>query len=401
MKALPSLISTLLGALALGTALPVHAARFGVTVSHQLDAARPGEVIVIPFSEVRRRLSDAQMYHVQVREVSTGAVLPAQVTNFEPDDRRALYNDLVFQYDFPAGVTTARFVVETTEMPVPPFPTRVFARHVPERLDDFAWENDRMGHRIYGPGLDTPAAGRSRMISSGIDFWAKRVRYPVVDRWYLKGHDAYHVDTGEGLDFYSVGTSRGAGGSGIWRGDRLHVSHNWAAWRVLANGPIRAVFEIDYAPWQAGDVTVRETKRFTVDAGRNLDRIDSTFTFEGAPEGLVVALGLGTNSKLQPVITRQPEQDWISDWSVYANPAEGALGTAVVLAPGTQAGFAQEAQNHLILTRARSGEPVVHYAGGGWTHSGDFRSQAEWEAYLSAFAARLRSPLTITLDPVN
>ncbi|HEX2101371.1 MAG TPA: DUF4861 family protein, partial [Candidatus Synoicihabitans sp.] len=188
-----------------------------------------------------------------------------------------------------------------------------------------------------------------------------------------------------------------AGGSGVWRGDRLHVSHNWSAWRVLANGPIRAVFEIDYAPWQADGVTVRETKRFTVDAGRNLDRIESTFTFEGAPE-LTIALGLGTNPKLQPVITQRAEQDWLSDWSVYAKPEEGALGTAVVLSPGAQRGFAKNELNHLILTVARSGEPIVYYAGGGWSRSEDFSTQADWEAYLAAFAQRLRSPVTVTLD---
>jgi hypothetical protein len=391
-----------LGLAVLGSSLlAAQQARFGLTVSHELTAARPGEVIVIPFSEVRRRLPNVQMHHLQVREVTTGAVLPSQVTNFVPDDRRALYNDLVFQYDFAAGQTSARFVIETTDAPVPPFQARVFARYIPERLDDFAWENDRMGHRIYGPGLDTPAAGRSRMISSGVDFWAKRVRYPIVDRWYLKGHDAYHVDDGEGMDFYSVGTSRGVGGTGVWAEDKLHVSHNWSAWRVLANGPIRAVFEIDYAPWHAGNVTVRETKRFVVDAGRNLDRIESTFTFEGAADAVTVAIGLGTNAKLKPVITRRAEQDWLSDWSVYANSAEGALGTGVVLEPGTHTGFAQDPQNHLILTRARSGDPVIYYAGAGWSHAGDFRSQADWEAYLASFAQRLRTPVTITLDPVE
>jgi hypothetical protein len=28
---------------------------------------------------------------------------------------------------------------------------------VQERLDDFAWENDRIGHRTYGPALAAPA----------------------------------------------------------------------------------------------------------------------------------------------------------------------------------------------------------------------------------------------------
>src|SRR5690606_24244637 len=116
----------LLAALLIAAAGPVQAARFGVTVTHTLEDARPGEVIVIPFSEVRKRLPDVRMHHVQVRDARTGAALPSQVTNFAPDDRRALYDDLVFQYDFAAGETDARFVVETTDTPVPPFQTRVF-----------------------------------------------------------------------------------------------------------------------------------------------------------------------------------------------------------------------------------------------------------------------------------
>lgn len=375
------------------------AVRFQVTVSHQSAEARPAETIVLPFAEVRARLPEVRFDHVQVRRADTGAVVAAQVTNFNPDDRQALYDDLVWQHDFAAGETSATFLVETTDAVVPPFQTKVFARHVPERLDDFAWENDRMAHRAYGPGLDTPAAGKSQMISSGIDYWSKRVRYPIVDRWYLKGHDAYHIDTGEGVDDYSVGTNRGVGGLGVWRDGGLKPSHNWAAARVLANGPIRAVFELDYAPWDAGaGVTVSETKRFTVDAGLNFDRIESTFHIVGADE-VDIAVGLSFNAALQPITTQRAEQDWISDWSTYAKGG-GQLGTTVILSPGAGRGFAEDSGNRYILTRVRNGETLTYFAGGGWTRSGDFSSQQDWENYVRNFAQRLRQPLNLTLDPL-
>ena len=41
---------------------------------------------------------------------------------------------------------------------------KVFGRHVPERKDDFAWENDRIAFRMYGPALEADGE-----ISSGID----------------------------------------------------------------------------------------------------------------------------------------------------------------------------------------------------------------------------------------
>ncbi len=361
------------------------------------SGARPAEVIVVPFADIRRQLPDVRMYHLAVKDAK-GALVPAQVTNFNPDDRRALYDDLVVQHDFAAGEKEVVFTLESTEAPVPPFPALVSARHVPERLDDFAWENDHVGHRVYGPALMTAAAGpTTRMVSSGIDVWSKRVRYPIVDRWYTKGHDAYHVDTGEGQDLYSVGTTRGCGGTGIWEGERLWVSRNWHTQRVLANGPIRAIFELGYDTWQAGPRWVTESKRFTVDAGRNLDEIVSTFSIQRDAD-VVVAIGIGKPSDAKVAkVTRDEATRVLSVWQTYEKGAS-SLGLGVVLSPEVEfAGFAEDAQNYLILARVKSGVPLRYFAGAGWDRSGDFADVAAWEAYLGAFAKRLRSPVTSTV----
>jgi hypothetical protein len=287
------------------------------------------------------------------------------------------------------------------------FPARVFARYVPERYDDFAWENDRIAHRIYGPALELPSATKDQMTSSGIDLWTKRVRYLVVDRWYHKGHDGLHTDTGEGLDMYEVGTSRGLGGTGVWDGRELHVSRNWRSWRIYANGPLRAVFELGYEPWDAGwnganGLMVSETKRFTVDPGRNLDEITSTFDFK-APAGgdgeLTVAIGLAKHARLARVSPAQDERaGWISLWEEYQNPADGNLGTGIVLAPEARfAGIVETPAERLILVKVKPGEAVRYFAGGGWSLSGDFADAAAWNAYLAAFAARLRSPVKVAI----
>ena len=48
------------------------------------------------------------------------------------------------------------------------FAPMVYGRFVPERKDDFAWENNRVAFRVYGPALE--ATGE---ISNGMDFWLK------------------------------------------------------------------------------------------------------------------------------------------------------------------------------------------------------------------------------------
>jgi hypothetical protein len=376
-----------------------------VTVSNPAALARPAEVVAVSFAEIRRRLPDMRFDHLQVRDAA-GAVIAAQGTNYQPEEHHDNYVDLVFQHDFAAGEKAATFTIEKTVDTVGPFAAKVSARYVPERFDDFAWENDRVAHRAYGPGLDSPAAGSSRMVSSGIDLWCKRVRYPVVDRWYVKGH--YHDDTGEGLDMYDVGKLRGVGGTGTWDGKALSVGGNWKTWKVLANGPIRAVFELTYDAWNAGGgVKVTEKKRFIVDAGHNLDQIESTFEFTGtpAPKGeLTVAVGLTRHPKQADAVLAQNEKGagWISVWEDFVRkPGSGNLGTGVVLDPSAKvfAGFADSGDDRLILAKARSGVPLRFYAGGGWQQSGDFAGRADWEAYLAAWAKRLAAPTKVTLSP--
>ncbi|MBI3884603.1 MAG: DUF4861 family protein [Opitutae bacterium] len=376
------------------------AERLVVTVAHGLAAARPAETISVPWTEVAGRLPGAQPDSLVVRDAA-GAALAYQFTNFQPDDVAGRYGDVLFQHDFAAGEARAVFTVERAPGPVPPWPAKVFARYVPERFDDFAFENDRLAHRVYGPALATPAAGRHRLTGSGLDLWAKRVRYPIIDRWYLRGHDAYHRDNGEGLDFYTVGTSRGLGGTGVWAAGRLHPSGNWSSWRVLANGPLRAVFELDYDAWDAGGVRVSERKRFTVDAGANFHRVETTLTFTGGPE-VTLALGLAkakaAGRELPAVVVNSPATGRLSRWTTYPKDAEGQLGTAVLLGAGAFAATTEDELNQLALVPVKSGQPFCYYVGAGWSRSGDFATAAEWDAAVAATAARLRSPVTISLS---
>jgi pectinesterase len=294
--------------------------------------------------------------------------------------------------------------VERTEAVAPVFPGKVYARYIPERLDDFAWENDKVAHRTYGPALAAeapPGSGKEVLVTSGLDIWCKRVAYPVVDRWYNKGHDHYHKDEGEGMDMYNVGTSRGAGGTGVWDGRQLFVGRNYRDWKVIANGPIRAIFELTYDTWTAGGLIVSEVKRFTVDAGHNLDRIDSTFTAWVGPKNFTVAIGLNKNSgdrgqDAVATVTKDPAGGWLTQWEVQKT--NGSLGEAIIV-PDSPPEFAEDSVNQLVLAKAASGQPLRYYVGAGWSKAGEFATLESWNAYVAACAARLKSPVTVTLTP--
>ena len=140
-------------------------------------------------------------------------ILDSQVysseTNSAPDK-------LLFQVDLAPGETRTFYILDASALAaVPPPIVKTFARYVPERMDDFAWESDRTAHRIYGLAL---IKGEGT-ISSGMDVWIKKDRGLIVDTMYATKH--YHEDNGDEMDDYRVGKSRGCGGIGIWDGKKL------------------------------------------------------------------------------------------------------------------------------------------------------------------------------------
>ncbi|MEO6276214.1 DUF4861 family protein [Roseateles sp.] len=378
------------------------AERLLVTVRHDLMAARPAETITVPWVEVARRLPGALLHQLAVRDAS-GRVLPYQVTNVaplakDPKGEGTAYGELIFQHDFAADEQSARFTVEKTATVAPPFPVKAFARYVPERLDDFAWENDKIGHRTYGQALAAPAppgSDKEVLVTSGVDIWFKRPSYLIVDRWYNKGHDHYHKDEGEGLDMYAVGRTRGAGGTGIWNGSQLFTSRNYSAWRVIANGPVRAVFELTYDEWDADGAPVSEVKRFTVDAGHYFDTVDSTFSTP-SPRTLTVALGLNKKpayAAQAPVVATYRAPATLMQW--VRQRSAGDFGTAIVL-PGAD-GYAADPDNELILTQVKSAQPLRYYLGAGASWSGEFPTAQAWQGYVEAYRKRVASPIRVEL----
>jgi len=379
-----------------------------VTVTHDLTIARPSETIVVPWSQVNAALPGALLQRIAVKD-ATGRVLPYQVTNVAPQakDPKGVgiaYGELIFQHNFAAGEKSATFTVEKIDAVAPVFPLKTFGRYVPERLDDFAWENDKIGHRTYGPALAAPAVpgvAKEVLVTSGLDVWCKRVNYLIVDRWYNKGHDHYHKDEGEGMDMYQVGPSRGCGGTGVWDGKTLYVGRNYKSWKVITNGPVRTVFELTYDAWDAAGTQVSEVKRFTVDAGHNLDQIESTFTVAaGGPKEITVAIGLNKtpadkNQDASVALTSSVATGTLTQW--VTQKTNGELGTALIMPTGTFVGFAADALNELILAKATSGQPLRYYAGAGWSKAGEFKSQADWNAYVAACATRAASPIKITV----
>lgn len=306
---------------------------------------------------------------------------PAPVTVIGPEETRRRQEEMAatraLAYD-PAATGRPSTIAPLDPPPADQQQPRAVARFAPDRLDDLLWENDRVAHRIYGPALEA----REAPSGSGIDVWAKRVRYPFMDRQLRFPN--YHTDRGEGLDYYDVGRGRGAGGLGVWYDNKLWTSRNFSTWRIEETGGDEARFSVDYRPWPVDVVRkVWETREFSLPLGSNFTRMTSTLQSDST-EPLIVGIGISKRRIGDDggFVTRDAANGRLMFWEPE-NPEHGALGIAILVDPAKVEGFTEDADNYLILVRVTPGEPFTYYMGSGWDGGLDFADRAAWETFVA------------------
>lgn len=259
-----------------------------------------------------------------------------------------------------------------------------YGRFVPEREDDFAWENDKVTFRVYGP------ASRGQGPVSGVDAWFKRVEYPIVDKWYAEhlGGKSYHVDHGEGYDVYHVGTSRGVGGTAVWVEGVPYPAGKFTEYKILESGGNAVEFTLQYE-WETPLGTVAESKTVSLALGERLYSVDSVFTLDGEPASLPIAIGLTTHDGAADAsghtVSRQPGR--ISTWEVIDGHG---VGTGAVLGQEWPQQLVQissdiaDTSHTWMLTASDENGLLDYRAGFAWQADGEITSADQWNAYLDS-----------------
>ncbi len=372
--------------LALATIPPLcAAAQIEVSAVNQLPLARASQTIEVSAKDLIA-LNAKSLNLIHVKDAA-GKELLCQAIDNDGDALRA-FDAVLFQADFAAGETKTFTVTVGGKQVYQKEQYKAFGRFVRERFDDFAWENDRIAHRTYGKALETWKG--EPLTSSTIDIWSKRTPRMVISDWYLA--DDYHADHGEGADFYSAGPSRGCGGDGLWADDKLWVSKNFISSNVLANGPIRVLFELEYAPFDVNGASVSETKRVSLDAGQQFDRFESHYTLTGPPVTLTPAIGLkkAPGEKVEANAT----QGWLVKWEKVAKGG-GNQGLAVITGAGNFVKQGEDPLNQLVLTKVDAGNVATYWAGFCWDKAGQFTDLDSWKKHVGEFAQSLASPVEV------
>jgi hypothetical protein len=387
---MPNRPSITLRILCAALALPIAASAQQLILTNPLPEDRTPEVIELPLAAVldHTHLSAAQAQSIVATDVASGERIPTQIDTSDSEDKPSL---LLLVHLAAHARQTIAFHIDTHAAPQEP---QVFGREAQERKDDFAWENEQVAYRVYGPALQ--ATGE---IASGIDVWSKRVPNFVIDSFYKRDalgaqtHDpslSYHKDNGQGLDSYYVGPTRGCGGTAVLVDGKLYTSKNYTNRKILADGPIRFRFEVSYAPWDANGISVTETKRITLDAATHLNRIESTYTFPGSSQLDLVA-GLAVHEKATAAF---PDPNVASVWDTPQDPTAGRIATGMIVPPAQHAKPLEAAGHALMVFPRHSGETFTYYAGSGWSKA-DMPTADAWNTYLRLQLSMIEHPIKI------
>jgi hypothetical protein len=258
---------------------------------------------------------------------------------------------------------------------------QTFARFVPERKDDFAWENDLIAFRAYGPAL------RESAENSGIDAWLKRVDYPIINKWYREAEEGktYHEDHGEGLDNYHVGSSAGCGGTGIWLNGEREPLETYTEYEVIEVSPERSRFKLTYEH-QIEGIVYGEEKTITIEPGKRLFQVESLFLKDHQPAAnLPVCVGLTTHDgKAEAFFNRN--EGWIATWESLG---DSELGTGARMDPAHIGSIVMvdrktKDESHILMVTETDADGRIRYeAGYGWKKAGKITTREAWSKYLS------------------
>lgn len=236
---------------------------------------------------------------------------------------------------------------------------RCYARCITERKNDFAWENDKIAFRIYSHIV--PNKG-----FSGVDLWTKSVDYPIVDKWYAenaKEDGAYHIDKGEGYDFYHMGANRGIGGTGVVIGNTLAVADTYSDCLIVENSPKRVEFVISYPPYPAGEDTIYETKRCWMELGTYFYNVESTVR---TASGRDVIYAVGLTEFGYGEVNCDPHQGYLSLLEKISDN-DGTIGSAIIASPQSVVTYRKIDRDHLMCFNLKSGSRIHYRVGAGWS----------------------------------
>ena len=266
----------------------------------------------------------------------------------------------------------------------------VSGRQYPERLDDIAFENDRIGFRLYGPALQ-----RKGEKGFGIDVWVKRTTELVLEELYRNDPRlSFHLDYGKALDCYGVGPTLGCGTPCIIRDGKIVYPWCYETYKILDKGPLRFTVQVDF-PTIDG---ITEHRILSLDKGSNF--CEAWVWYDNLPRAdnqtpkADIAAGLAIRPAAPTTLVVGKDYVHYADPTVDPERHQFQIYSALLF-PDFEVDIKQMEHHALgVLKNYQSGQRFHYFFGAAWSEF-DVRSQNEWQLRIEGFMQARRNPLKL------
>ena len=354
-----------------------------VIVTNDTELSRENETIELCFKSLQKADKSLTAENVVVYDMA-GDQIPSQV--YTESDGTV---KLIFQVTVEAGAA-GKYVVKAGEREE--YPMLAYSRHVPERMDDYAYENNKVAGRIYGPALEFPR-------TFGSDIWLKCTDRLVINDWFKKMD--YHHNYGEGMDCYKVGGTLGGGALVPYSdGETFVIGDNWASVQHICDGPVRTKAEFAYNAFDVNGKQYSASRVIELDANSHFVKSVTAFHPVGhEADSLDLVLGAIQHK----VINRYDAINWIAFTEVASDTKQpeidGNISVALIydeaeLADNSLKALGDIAGHAAIITREAANKPITVWTGSGWSHAG-IDTPDVWTVMVGDFAYAQANPLKV------
>ena len=349
-----------------------------VVVENDSELPRTCETVELDFKTLASEVEGLTEDNAVVLDAE-GVQLPVQV--YTERYGREL---LIFQATVPAGGTMEYTVTAGVREP---YDTLAYSRYVPERADDYAYENNLVAGRIYGPALADPR-------TFGPDIWLKSTDRLIIDEWYAKND--YHHNYGEGMDCYKVANTLGGGALAPYVGDRIIIGDNYAEQERICNGPVRTKAVLKYDEINVDGNLVTTVKEISLDANSRFLKTSTWFDAVSIQE-IPVVLG----AVMHDVVARTDGDHYIAFTEKASDSSDperdGNISVGLVVDAAEQGVEAATMDGHAVLKAvATPGKRFDVWTGSGWSQGG-IESPEAWADAVKDFAYAQAHPLKVTV----
>ena len=352
-----------------------------IEISNPITVNRKEEVVAIRWDDILTKYPAIDTANFKIVNILTKKEVPWQL-EFKGENN---IQNLLIQLDIAANSTIKLGIQKGKSTAIT---SKTYGRYVPERKDDFAWENDKIAHRMYGKGLEQ----NPKEMAYGMDVWVKRTDKLILNERYERGE--YHIDHGDGMDYYHVGYTLGSGDIAPYVHDSVYYSKNYRRWKILDNGPLRTTFILDYDDWNVDGMKVRVAKRISIDAGSQLSRVEAQFS---TTEKSALPVVIGIAKREEPGVMLLDEQQGLMAYWEPQFGADGITGVGSVLM--TPAIKIKTTNGQILMqTIAKNDNPIIYYTGAAWNKANEITSSKSWFDYIQSFRTRLLNPVRVVLE---